>query len=449
MLKKVSFYIFVFLFPINFFKTFAQEETIIDQVVAIIGNNEILLSDIENQYLQYLAQRYNSQGDLKCEILEDLLIQKLLLNQAQIDSIEVSELQVEMQLNDRLNYYISQIGSEKELEEYFNKSIVEIKDDLRDDLRDQLVTQQMRGEILGDIKITPSEVKKFYKELPKDSIPLVEGQIEYYQIVKYPPYSEEAILEVREKLLNLRERILNGEKFSKLAALYSEGPSASTGGDIGFSSKGELDPEYAKVAFSLQEGAVSKIVESSFGYHIIQLVERKGDRVRTRHIVMKPKISAEQAERAKLQLDSLVTFIREDSIDFITAAHKFSDDKDTRMNGGQVVNEMTGNAYFEIKDLPQADYQVLKNLKVDEVSESYQTIDKNGKMIYKIVMIKSQIDPHKANLEYDFPLLTQMAKNKKQEDVLYDWVKDKQKSTYIRINGAYQNCSFRLKGWVK
>ena len=425
-----------------------SQDIIIDQVVAVVGNNEILLSDIENQYLQMLAQGYKVKGDMKCELLEDLLVQKLLLNQAEIDSIEISENQVEMELNSRLNYYIQQIGGEKELEDYFNKSIVQIKDDLREDLREQIVTSQMRSEIVGEIKITPSEIKNFYKSIPPDSLPLINGQVEFYQILKYPPYSEEAIIEVREKLLSLRERILNGERFSKLAALYSEGPSAPMGGELGFMSKAELDPEYAKAAFALQEGAVSKIVESSFGFHIIQLIEKRGDRVNTRHIIIKPKITYEQSLIAQNKLDSILTAIKNDSITFENAARLYSDDKETRVNGGQVVNPNTNNAYFEVDQLPPQDYVVLKNLKPGETSEPYQTIDSKGKTVYKIVMLKSLIEPHKANLDYDFNLLKNMATAKKQEDVLMNWVKEKQKSQYIRVNSSFANCSFHLNGWV-
>jgi len=427
-----------------------SQEIVVDEVVAVVGNNEVLLSDIENQYLQMMAQRMMLDGDMKCRILEETLMQKLMLNQAQIDSIEVGEVQVEMQLNERLNYYISQIGGEEELEEYFNKSIVQIKDDLRDDLRDQLVTTEMRSNIIGDIKITPSEVKSFYKDIPNDSLPLIEGQVEYFQILLYPPFNEEAEMEVRNKLLELRERILNGERFSKLAALYSEGPSATKGGDIGFISKSDaVDPAYIKAAFALQEGAVSKIVESAFGYHIIQLVERKGEMVRTKHILMKPKVTYEQSAQALSKLDSISNLIILDSIKFEDAARRFSEDKDTKMNGGQVVNLVSGNALFEIKDLPQADYEVLKDLEVGKISKPFQSRDNNQKVVYKIVMVKRQIEPHKANLEYDFPMLSQMAIQKKQENVLFDWVEEKQKSTYIRLNSSYENCDFQLKGWVK
>ncbi len=449
-MPKYLFILLALIVPVKF--QLIGQEVVIDQVVAVVGDNEVLLSDIESQYRQMIDQRVSFDGDAKCQILEELLIQKLLLNQAQIDSIEVSDVEVEMQLNQRLDNYIRMLGSVEELEAAWNKSIVQIKDDFRDDLREVLITNQMRTEILGDTKITPSEVKEFYRKANKDNLPLIEGQIEYYQILKYPPASEEAILEVRERLLGLRERILNGERFSKLAALYSEGPSAPKGGDIGFISRGDVgvDPAYSKAAFALQEGAVSKIVETAFGYHIIQMIERKGDLARTRHIILKPKVSLENAAKARTKLDSVAALIRNDSLTFQQAAVKFSDDENTRMNGGQVVNPMTRNALFEIKDLPQIDYMTLKNLKPGEISEPFETRDERSqKVVYKLVMLKQQIEPHKANLDYDFPLLSQMAIQKKQEKVMYEWLEEKQKSTYIRVNGSFKNCDFRLKGWVK
>ena len=421
------------------------QNIIVDEVVAVVGNKEVLLSDIEKNYKQMMLQRIPFSGDLKCQIFEDLLIEKLLLNQAQIDSIEVSDMEVEMEMNNRLNYYIGQIGGEKELEEYYDMSLVQIKDDLREDLRDMLITQQMKMNIIGDLRVTPSEVKNFYKSIPEDSIPLIEGQVEYYQILLNPPFNEDAELEVRQKLLDLRERILNGERFSKLAALHSEGPSAPMGGDIGFSSRTDLDPEYAKAAFALQEGAVSKIVESAFGYHLIQMVERKGDMIRTRHILMKPKVSPEQISAALSKLDSIAELIKNDSLKFEGAARKYSEDKETRVNGGQVVNPVSGNALFEIQDLPQMDYGVLKNLQINEVSKPFMTRDLNEKVVFKIVMLKRQIEPHRANLEYDFPLISQMTKQQKQQEMLFKYLEEKQKTTYIRLKGSFENCDFQLK----
>lgn len=426
-----------------------SQEKVVDQIVAVVGNNIIMLSEIENQYLQLISQGVTSNRDLKCDILEEFLSQKLLINQAKIDSIEVSEAQVELQLEQRLQFFVNQIGSEEKLEEYFNKSVLEIKEDLRDVIRDQLITQQMQAEIAGDIQITPSEVKSFYNNMHEDSIPLVNAQIELYQILKYPPYNEEAIFEVKERLLKLRERILNGERFSKLAVLYSEGPSATRGGDIGFSTRAELDPAYAKAAFSLPEGGVSKIVESAFGYHIIQVVERREDRVKTRHILMKPKVPLDEGLKAKKFLDSISVLIRTDSMNFESAARRFSEDESTSMNGGQVVNPETGNPRFEIDQLDPKEYYIIKDLKVGEISEPFETTDKNGKTVYKILKVKSRIEPHQANLKQDFNLLKNMAIVRKQDEVIQEWIAEKQKSTYIHIDESFVNCDFISDGWVK
>ncbi|UCH13994.1 MAG: peptidylprolyl isomerase, partial [Bacteroidales bacterium] len=276
----------------------SSQDKIVDQIVAVVGDKKVLLSDIENQYQQLTAQGVKATSDLRCKIFEELLSQKLLLNQAEVDSIEVTEVEVELQLDQRLKFFINQVGSEENLVQYFNKSILEIKEDMRDAIRDQMLIESMRAEIVGSISVTPSEVKSYYKSLPEDSIPYVNSEVEIDQIVRYPSTSEEAIYEVRQKLLDIRQRIINGERFTTLAVLYSEGPSAPKGGDIGWSNKADLDPEYAKAAFSLKKGAVSKIVKSSFGYHIIELIDRTENRVHTRHILMKPKISIAAKEGA-------------------------------------------------------------------------------------------------------------------------------------------------------
>ncbi|MFW5752005.1 MAG: foldase protein PrsA, partial [bacterium] len=273
------------------------QDFVVDQIIGVVGDKIIKQSDIETQYLQLIAQGYRATGDIKCQILESMLEQKLMVNQAEIDSIEISESNVQLQLNSRLNHFIEQIGSEEELEEYFGKSILEIKEDFSGLIREQMLTERMQQEIAGNVSITPSEVKSFYKNLNKDSIPKVESKVEIQQLLIYPEYSDEAIFHVKERLLELRKRILEGESFATLAVLYSEDPSsASRGGEIGFTGKGDLDPAYAEAAFTLKEGSVSKIVESEFGYHIIQLIERRNEKVNTRHILLKPKLSPEAKE---------------------------------------------------------------------------------------------------------------------------------------------------------
>ncbi len=426
-----------------------SQSRIVDEIVSIVGDKKILYSDIENQYHQLLAQGYKDSKDLKCMILEQLLIQKLMVNQAAIDSIVVTEAQVEMQLDQRMQYFINQIGSEEKLEDYFNKTILEIKEDNRDAIREQLITDMMRREITKYNSVTPSEVKSFYKSLPVDSIPYINAQVEIDQIVLYPPSSEQAILNVRERLLNLRQRIIDGENFSTLAVLYSEGPSAPKGGDIGWSNKGDLDPEYAKVASSLKVGQVSKIVETSFGYHIIQLIDRTGDRIHTRHILLKPKITIEEKQKARDKLDSLVTLIRLDSLKFKEAARLFSMDKETRMNGGQLVNPNTGNTKFELDQFDTKDYVVINKLSLGEISEPYESVDSKGKTIFKIVKLKSRSNPHVANLKDDYTLFKQFAMQQKENEIIEEWIKNKIKTTFIKIDDKYKDCNFNIKTWLK
>lgn len=418
----------------------------IDRVVAIVGDYNILQSEIENQYLQYRAQGINF-PDMRCFILKDFLEQKLLLNQAKIDSIEVSESSVEMQLEQRLNYFIAQIGSEEEMEEYFGKSIIKIREDLREVLREQLITQQMQGEITGDVNTTPSEVKKFYNSLPPDSIPYIDALVEIQQVMIYPPLGEEAVFEVKERLLELRKRIMEGESFETLAILYSEGPSASNGGDIGFSGKGELDPEYAKAAYSLKKGVVSKIVESEFGFHIIQLIERRGDRVRTRHILMKPKVNLDARQKALARLDSIADFIKKDSISFDDAARFYSQDKKTAMNNGLMVNPSDNSSKFELKQLDTKDYLIARDLKIGQVSDPFESVDENGKVVYKIIKLKSRTDPHRANLRQDYMLIQSMTLNEKKAKIVEEWIEEKQKETYFKIDPSFSDCAFRKEAW--
>ena len=438
-------FIFSFLQPVEL----SSQEKIIDQIIAVVGDKKVLLSDIEKQYQQLVAQGIKEPDNLRCHIFEELLSQKLLLNQAEVDSIEVTDVETELQLDQRLRFFINQVGSEENLVEYFNKSILEIKEDLRDAIREQILIERMRLEIIGSISVTPSEVKSFYKNLSEDSIPYVNSELEIDQIVLYPSTSEEAIYKVREKLLDIRERIINGERFATLAVLYSEGPSAPKGGDIGWSNKADLDPEYAKAAFGLKKGTVSKIVKSSFGYHLIELIDRTEDRVHTRHILMKPQISITAKKQAMNKLDSIIRLIRLDSLTFNDAALRFSHDEDTRMNGGQVINEMTGNTKFALDHFSTRDYMVIKNLDVGLISEPYESEDKHGKTIFKAVILRSRTNPHVANLKEDYDLLKQMTMYSKQNEIIDSWVKEKIESTYIRLDNNYRNCNFRIIGWLK
>ncbi|MBN1116661.1 MAG: peptidylprolyl isomerase [Bacteroidales bacterium] len=419
---------------------------IADKIVAVVGKTTILYSDVEDQYMQLLAQ--GEKVD-KCTIFEDMLAQKLMVAQAEIDSIEISPGEVEMELEQRLTYFINQIGSEEKLVAYFNKSVIEIKEDMRDMVREQILMQRMQGEIVKGMSITPKEVKEFYNSLHPDSIPYVDSEIEINQITIYPRSSETAIFEVKEKLLNIRERIQNGENFATLAVLYSEGPSATRGGDIGWSGKAELDPAYAKAAFALKKNQVSKIVESAFGFHIIQLLDKTEDRVKTRHILMKPKISTEAKEEILNKLDSLATLIRIDSMTFEKAAMYYSQDEDTRLNGGLKVNPATMNTRFKINEFSGNEYYLIRKLKVGEISEPYESVDNKGKTVYKIVQLKSRTEPHKANVKDDFDMLKSMALNKKRSQIVDDWVEEKAGEVYTRIEEPFKNCDFTIKSWKK
>jgi len=443
--KKIFSLSALFLFT---FLSVNSQGFIVDRVVAVVGDFTILQSDIEQQYLQYRAQGYTL-PDMKCLIFKEFLEEKLLLNQAKIDSIEISESNVEQQLDQRLNYFISQIGSQKELEEYFNKTTLQIKDDFREMIRNQMLTQKMQQEITGTVKITPSEVKSFYNSIPKDSIPNIDAKVEMEQIVVYPKLGEDAVFEVREKLLDLRKRIMEGESFETLAILYSSDGSASNGGEIGYMAKGELDSEYAKAAFSLKKGQVSKIVESQFGYHLIQLIDRKDDRVNTRHILMNPRITPDARKRATSRLDSILVLIRADSLEFGMAARVYSEDKNTNMNKGLLVNPNDNSAFFELKQLDSKDYLVVRDLKIGEISNPYESVDENGKPLYKIVRLRSKTDPHKANMKQDYTLLQNMALADKKQRVVEDWIREKQGETFIHIDDSMLECDFLKKGWLE
>jgi peptidyl-prolyl cis-trans isomerase SurA len=419
----------------------------IDRIVAIVGDNTVLQSDIESMYLQYRAQGITSSGDMKCEILEEYLGQMLLLNQAQIDSIEISESQVEMQLDSRLDYFINQIGSQERLEEYFNKTILEIKEDFRDLIRDQLITNQMQSNIAFDVTVTPSEVRQYFNRLAKDSIPNIDSKIQMRQIVMYSPVTEQAKLEVRERLLDLRKRILQGENFRTLAVLYSEGPSASRGGEIGFLGRAELDPEYTKVAFSLKEGQVSNIVESAFGFHIIQLIERRDDKVNTRHILMRPKVDPNGVEKTIARLDSLADVIRKDSIEFDAAAFYYSQDKKTSVNGGRVVNPYDNSKEFVLNELQPEEFEAVRDLKVNEISNPFKSVDENQKDIYKIVMLTDRTEPHQATLKQDYLVIQSMALIEKQDKIFNEWIDEKIRTTYIHIDESFSGCHFKNEAW--
>jgi peptidyl-prolyl cis-trans isomerase SurA len=424
-------------------------QMILDRVVAVVGDHRILQSDIETQFLQNRAQGVPMPNHPKCWIFEEFLSQKLLVNQAEIDSIIVSPGEVEMELDGRLDYFIGMIGSQEALEEYFGKNILEIKEDMRQSVLESTLTRRMRGNITSDVTVTPSEVKDFYNSLSRDSIPYIDAKIEISQITMYPSVDETAIFEMKQQLLNLRRRILDGEKFATLAVLYSEGPSASKGGEIGFLGKGELDPAYAKAAFSLKEGGISTIVESSFGYHIIQLIERREDRVNTRHILMKPQINPLATIATINKLDSIANLVRKDSVSFELAARIFSQDKNSAVNGGVMVNLMDNTTKFEMDELQPAEFVALRDLNVGEITDPFKSEDENGKEVYKIILLHDRSVPHRANLRDDYIVLKEMALNDKKDKAYQIWLDEKIQDTFIDIDNSFAGCEFRNSGWIQ
>jgi peptidyl-prolyl cis-trans isomerase SurA len=441
---SVRFILLLVLIPTS---VFCQQQNTVDKIIAIVGASEILQSDIEKQYLQAIAQRQQIE---KCEIFENLLVQKLLVNQAKVDSIEVSDGQVDMQLENRMKYFIEQAGSKEKLEEYFKKSLMQIKEDFSSPLKEQMITQKMQGEITNSVKITPTEVNDFYTGLSKDSIPMINAQIEYQQICVYPPYAQQSIFDIKQKLLGLRKRVLEGEKFSTLALLYSEDPGSSkAGGEIGFMSKGGLDPEYAKTAWSLKENNVSNIVESEYGFHIIQLIARDGDKVNTRHILLKPKATDKEIIAAMGKMDSIMTVIKKDTMPFNIAANFFSEDKNSKLNGGVVVNPQTNSTKFELDQLTQEDYYIIKSMNVGDVSAPFPSKDENKKDVFKVIKLVSKLGAHKANLKDDYQLIQEIALEHKKQLVIKEWIAQKQKSTYIRIDDSMNGCMVSKNGWIQ
>ena len=447
--SKQIFFILLFIFSINVANS--QEKMMIDRIAATVGDKIMLQSDIENQVLQIMSQGYATSSDMDCEVLHQLLTQKLLLTQAELDSIEVGISRIESELERRLMYFVRQVGSEKKLEEFYNKSIIEIKEDFRPLIEEQLKTQMMQNSLVSSIDASPKTVKKFYKDLPKDSIPMINTQYEINQILVYPSQNEDARNESRDKLLSLRKRIIDGERFSTLAVLYSEDPgSARRGGELGFRSRDELDPEFAKAAFRLSDdGGISRIVESEYGFHIIQLIARESNQVNVRHILIIPEVNIEQKIAAKNKLDSISNLIKLDSLHFNKAALIFSEDDQSRLNEGLMINPMNASIRFALDELPSFEYNVIKNLKVGEISEPFESRDENGKIVYKIVKIKKMIESHRANLNDDYELIEQMTLMGKQQGIIEEWIQEKKKKTYIHIDESFLKCEFLEDGWIK
>ena len=427
-----------------------QAQGIIDKIVGIVGNEIIMMSDIENQYIQMASQQMDVNANTRCEILEDMMFQKLLYVQAQKDSLSVTPKEVETELDRRLSVFINQIGSEQKLEEYFGKTIKSIKDDLRSTIEEQMLAQKVQQKIIGDTKVTPSEVKKFYESLPADSIPTIEAYYELSEIVIKPEVSKEDKEKVIAELNKIRERILNGESFSTMAVLYSEDPgSAMKGGELGFVSKTDLVPEFSQVAFNLTSPLdVSQVVETEYGFHIIQMIEKKGNMMNFRHILMKPKVSMEALEAADKKANEVYSILKSDTISFIDAVKKYSNG-DSKGSDGKVMNPYYGDSRMTSDFLDPYTKSAIMSLKEGEFSKPFLSSDNKGIRVIKIVRLDLDVKEHKANMKDDYLTLQRAALEDKNSRLIDEWVKDKVQSVYIKIDDEYKDCKFNVDCWIK
>lgn len=426
---------------------------IVDEVIWIVGDEAILKSEVEEQRIRAQYEGTRIVGDPYCVIPEQIALNKLFLHQAELDSIEVNESSVMTEVDYYLNMYISQVGSKERFEETVGKKTSVYREELRNVIRERNIINQMKQKLVGHIKSTPADIRRFYNSLPTDSIPTIPAQVELQIISFEPPVPIEEINRVKEKLRSYAERANTGSTdFSILARLYSEDTeSAKRGGELGFMGRGNLVPEFATVAFNLTDPKkVSRIVESEFGYHIIQLIEKRGDRINCRHILLKPKISLTDKNNAISRLDSITDLIRKDKMTFENAVMYFSQDKNTAMNAGLMLNEKSGTSKFEYQDLPQEVAKVVYNMNIGEISKPFSMMDvKKNKEVVAVVKLKSKVDNHKANLTDDYQMLKGFYEEKKKAEFIQQWITKKQKETYISIDPAWQNCKFEYSGWIK
>ena len=429
----------------------SAQKNVIDKIIAVVGEEIVLKSDIENQFLHEQSQGLvNSSADSRTRILENLLVQKLLVAQAKIDSIEVTDTEVENALNSQLEQYVQHIGSRERLETYFGKSYEDIKNEMRNPLREQMITQRMQSKIVENVRVTPSEVRYFYRKFNKDSLPEVPDKYEIQQIVIKPRISDTEKERIRNRLRDFRDEILAGKQtFNTLAVLYSEDPgSAAKGGELGYQTKSALAPAFAEAAFSLKPGRVSKIVETEFGFHILQYIDRQGDKVNVRHILLRPRISDEERQEAIQHLDTVLTYIHKGEATFEEAAAYFSMDKKTRNNGGLIFNEKDADSKLPRETIEGEMARQVNKLKVGEISSPFLDQTRTGEE-YKVIKIKAYYPSHTANLDDDWISFENGLKSKKQQEVLDKWIKEKQANTYIHIDEDYKNSKFHYDGWFK
>jgi len=429
--------------------------SIIDEVIWVVGDEAILKSDVEVTRLQSEADGIKFVGDPDCSIPEQIAVQKLFLHQAAIDSIEVSESEVMQGIDDQINYWVSMIGSREKLEEYRKQSITQMRQQMHDDFKNRQLIQKMKQELVKDIKVSPAQVRKYFNDLPQDSIPFVPTEVEVEILTMQPRIPMEEISRVKNQLRDFTDRVNKGETtFATLARMYSEDPgSARMGGEMDYIGRGMLDPAFANVAFNLTDPKkISKIVESEFGYHIIQLIDKRGDKIKCRHILLKPQVSQEAIDKSIGRLDSIGNDIRAKKFTFEAAVEALSDDKDTRNNKGLMANTAQADnrtSKFQMKDLPAEVARVVDTMKVGQISTPFTMVNSKGKTTCALIKLVSRVEGHRATITEDFQVMKDVVLAKEREKTLHDWVVDKIKKTYVRMNDRYKNCNFEYQGWVK
>lgn len=434
----------------------APEHSVIDEVVWVVGDEPILKSDVEQMRLQGEMEGVKWGGNPDCTIPEQLAVQKLYLHQAEIDSLDVSESDIASSVDQQINFWINSAGSREKLEEYQGKTINQMRSDLHDDFKNRQLIEKMRHKLVENISVTPSDVRKYFKDLPQDSIPFVPTEVEVEILVRQPRIPQSEINRVKDQLRSFTDRVTKGEtSFATLARLYSEDPgSARQGGEMDYTGRGTLDPAFANVAFNLTDPKkVSKIVESEFGYHIIQLIDKRGDKIKVRHILLKPKVSDQEINQAIGRLDSISNDIKAKKFTFEEACSYLSEDKDTRNNHGLMAysDNQTGKvtSRFQMKNLATEVASVIDTMKVGEISAPFKMINSKGKTVVAIVKLKSRVEGHRAKITEDFQTMQDVVEAKEREKKLHDWVVNKIKQTYVRMNPRYKDCDFEYQGWVK
>ena len=428
------------------------QDNIIDEVIWIVGEEAILRSEVEEERLRAQYEGQPIPGDPYCVIPEQLAIQKLFLHQAELDSIEANESSVSSQVDMRMNYYISQIGSKEKMEEYFRKTSSEIREEMMTSVRNQMIIQQMQSKLTEGIQPTPAEVRRYFNSLSIDSLPTIPAQVEVQILSIQPPVPVEETERIKSQLREFTERVTSGNAdFSMLARLYSEDTeSAKRGGELGFVGKGQLVSEFADVAFNVTDPKrVSRVVETEYGFHIIQLIERKGERINCRHILLKPRVSYMDKQNAITRLDSIRSLIMADSLSFELAVARFSEDKSTMMSGGTMTNPNTGTSKFEYQELPPEIARQIYNMKEGDISTPFTMIDRTkNKEVCAIVRLKTKRDSHKANLTDDFQTIRDMLTQKLSAETIDKWIRQKQKEIYVHIDPNWRGCDFQYPNWV-